>query len=53
MRRSASEIIKNLEMRVARLEKSAGKRSKTAKETPIASIKLGRRGRDHFNTQIY
>ena len=48
MRRSASEIIRNLEMRVARLERQSRR-----KETPQALVELGRRGRDHVNTQIF
>jgi hypothetical protein len=44
MRRSASEIIRNLETRIARLEKQ----SKRVR----AEVSLGRTGRDYVNTQI-
>ena len=45
MRRTASEILRNLEMRIARLEKTSS--------TPKALVELGRRGRDHLNTLIF
>ena len=44
--RRASDVINELEGRIARLERSA------RRETPQALVELGRRGRDHVNTQI-
>jgi|13_taG_2_1085334.scaffolds.fasta_scaffold00002_2 hypothetical protein len=46
--RRASDVIHELEGRIARLERSARRR-----ETPQALVELGRRGRDHVNTQIF
>jgi hypothetical protein len=45
--RRASDVINELEGRIARLERSA------RRETPQALVELGRRGRDHVNTQIF
>jgi len=45
--RRASDVIYELEGRIARLEKSA------RRETPQALVELGRRGRDYLNSQVF
>ena len=45
--RRASDVIYELESRIARLEKSA------RRETPQALVELGRRGRDYLNSQVF
>lgn len=46
--RRASDVVHDLESRIARLEKSARRG-----ETPQALVELGRRGRDHLNSQVF
>ena len=45
--RRASDVVHELEIRIARLERSA------RRQTPQALVELGRRGRDYLNSQVF
>ena len=53
MRRTASEVIRNLEMRIARLENLSGGLEKQSRRKVQALVELGRSGRDYLNSQIF